>query len=103
MNRNRKAARFPGMEVAQALPRVVLANDLAEFAKQAWPILYPGRKLVWSWHYDYLCEHLVLVKRRELRRLIINVPPRTLKSTLVTIMFPVWSWLTEASHHFLAT
>jgi predicted phage terminase large subunit-like protein len=79
----------------------MLANDLAEFAKQAWPILYPGRKLIWSWHYDLLCELLVLVKRRVLRRLIINVPPRTLKSTLVTIIFPVWVWLTDPSHHFL--
>ncbi len=101
MKRKGKAASFPGIEIAQALHRVVLENDLAEFAKQAWPILHPGRKLVWSWHYDYLCEHLVLVKRRELRRLIINVPPRTLKSTFVTIIFPVWTWLTEPSHHFL--
>lgn len=42
-----------------------------------------------------------MVKRRELRRLIINVPPRTLKSTLVTIIYPVWVWLTEPGHHFL--
>ena len=44
---------------------------------------------------DYLAEYLVLVKRRVLRRLIINVPPRTLKSTLVTVIFPLWTWLTE--------
>ena len=72
-----------------------LAYDLAGFAKEAWRVLLPGRPLVWSWHYDYLCEHLLLVKRRALRRLIINVPPRTLKSTLVTIIYPVWVWLTE--------
>ena len=78
-----------------------LANDLPSFAKQAWHVLQPGRQLVWSWHYDYLCEYLVLVKQRRLRRLIINVPPRTLKSTLITIIFPVWTWLTEPEHNFL--
>lgn len=36
-----------------------------------------------------------------IRRLIINIPPRTLKSTLVTIIFPAWVWLTEPSHDFL--
>jgi len=35
----------------------------------------------WFWHYDYLCEMLTLVKQRRLLRLIINIPPRTLKST----------------------
>jgi predicted phage terminase large subunit-like protein len=102
VNRKPKSYPFPGLEIAEALPRVVLANDLVEFTKQAWSILHPGRELIWSWHYDYLCEYLVLVKRRVSRRLIINVPPRTLKSTLVTIIFPVWVWLTEPSHHFLA-
>lgn len=101
MNRKPKTAPFSGVEIVEALPRVVLANDLAEFAKQAWSILYPGRDLIWSWHYDYLCECLLLVKQRTLRRLIINVPPRTLKSTLITIIFPVWTWLTDPSHHFL--
>jgi hypothetical protein len=78
-----------------------LANDLPGFAKEAWHVLHPGRQLVWSWHYDLICEHLVLVKQRKLRRLIINVPPRTLKSTLINIMFPVWTWLTEPDHNFL--
>src|SRR5437660_1205464 len=92
------------LECADAVRPLVaegLANDFAGFVKAAWPILYPGRPLLWSWHYDYLSEVLVLVKRRVLRRVIINVPPRTLKSTLVTILYPVWVWLTEPGHHFL--
>src|SRR5439155_13787821 len=78
-----------------------LATDLSAFTKKAFQILYPGRKLVWSPHYDLLCEYLQLVKQRRILRLIINIPPRTLKSTLVTIAFPVWVWLTEPEHNFL--
>jgi hypothetical protein len=44
---------------------------------------------------------LTLVKRRQLRRVIINIPPRTLKSTLLTILFPAWVWVTEPEHNFL--
>ena len=79
-----------------------LADDLSAFAKKAFTVLYPNRRLVWSWHYDYLCEQLTLVKQRRLLRLIVNVPPRTLKSTLITIIYPVWVWLTEPGHNFMA-
>jgi predicted phage terminase large subunit-like protein len=78
-----------------------LANDLAAFTRKAFQVLYPGRKLIWSAHYDLLCEYLQQVKQRKLLRLIINIPPRTLKSTLTTIVFPVWVWLTEPEHNFL--
>src|SRR2546425_1490270 len=78
-----------------------LAGDLASFAKKAWKVLNPTRPLIWSWHYDYLCEMLTLVKQRRLLRLIINIPPRTLKSTLVTVIYPSWVWLTEPEHNFL--
>lgn len=69
----------------QQLLAARLAGDFAAYVKQAWPVLQPTRPLVWSWHYGYLCEMLTLVKQRRLRRLVINIPPRTLKSTLVTI------------------
>jgi hypothetical protein len=69
--------------------------------KKAWRVLHPSRPLIWSRHYDYLCEVLTLVKRRQLRGLIINIPPRTLKSTLVTVLFPSWVWITEPEHSFL--
>ena len=76
-----------------------LAGDLASFAKKAWTVLNPTRLLIWSWHYDYLCE--MLTQQRRLLRLIINIPPRTLKSTLVTVIYPSWVWLTEPEHNFL--
>src|SRR5437899_3297493 len=69
--------------------------------RKPFQVLHPNRKLVWSPHYDLLCEYLQLVKQRKLLRLVINCPPRLLKSTLVTISFPVWTWITEPGHGFL--
>lgn len=58
--------------------------SLAAFERQAWNVVEPDTPLVWSWHYDYLCEWLTLVSTGEFKKqypdklgLIINVPPRT--------------------------
>ncbi len=85
-----------------------LSRSLADFYRAAWPVLEPATPLCWSWHYEYLCELLELVASGEFRKqypdkntIIINVPPRTAKSTLVTIAFPVWTWLTRPSIRYL--
>src|SRR5207247_10515414 len=88
----------PPLERAVALRILMaetLADDFAAFAKKGWTILHPHRKLAWSWHYDYLCELLTLVKQRRLLRLFVNVLPRTLRSSLITIRLPVWMWPTS--------
>jgi len=79
-----------------------LAGDFAAFVKKAWRILHPARPLVWSWHYDLLCEYLTAVKQRKVKRLIVNVPPRTAKSTIATICFPCWVWASDPSQNFLS-
>jgi predicted phage terminase large subunit-like protein len=83
--------------------RLALQADFALFVKAAWPILEPGTKLSWSWHYDLMCEHLTLAAEKKTKRLIINIPPRTLKSTLITVMFPVWVWTRSPNQSFLCS
>lgn len=78
-----------------------LENDLGLFVREAWKYLNPGRLFKWSWHYDLICEYLTLIKQRKLRRLILNVPPRSAKTTFATICFPCWVWATEPQHEFL--
>lgn len=78
-----------------------LSGDLASFVRTAWPTLHPGAKLSWSWHYDLLAEYLTLVRDRKIQRLIINIPPRTAKSTIAAVCFPVWTWLSNPSSAFL--
>lgn len=81
--------------------RARLTEDFAYFCQQAWNALYPTTDLTWSWHYDYIAEYLQLIRSRKLRRLIVNVPPRTSKSTFLTIFFPVWTWIENPQHNFL--
>lgn len=77
-----------------------LQADFTAFAKAAWPILEPGNKLSWSWHYDLIAEYLTLAAERKIKRLIINIPPRTLKSILINVMFPVWVWTRNPAESF---
>ena len=99
-----KRAEFEQLTEAEQLHierRAQLEASPAEFFYAAWNVLEPGRPLCRSWHYDLLGEWLLKVYRREVKRLIINVPPRTAKSTFVTICFPAWVWARDQKHRFL--
>lgn len=77
------------------------ARNLKSFLRYSWATVAPGAPFQENWHIDCLCEHLEAVMRREIRRLIINIPPRMLKSHLVSVALPAWRWLTDASEKFL--
>lgn len=70
------------------------AGKLSTLVEHAWPIVEPATPFVHGWHIDVVCEHLEAVTRGELPRLIINVPPRTMKSLTVGVFWPAWEWLT---------
>lgn len=76
------------------------SRSLAAFAKQAWPIFDPT-PLVWGWHLDALCDHLEAVARGEIKRLIINVPPRSGKSNFFAICWPAWVWAWAPATQFM--
>lgn len=50
----------------------------------------PGAKYAHNWHIDAIAEYLDACAAGEVRRLIINLPPRMLKSTLVSVAWPAW-------------
>jgi predicted phage terminase large subunit-like protein len=82
--------------------RTELPYDLVAYTKKAWPIYMPGRPLIWNWHMDHVLEHLAAMANGQIPRLIICVPPRTGKSSLVNVMFPTWLW-TQVPHTQLLT
>ena len=76
-------------------------ESLTEFVKQAWPILEPTTPLHWNWHLDAICEYLEAVAAGEITRLIINLPPRSGKSILASVMWPAWVWARQPSTRWL--
>jgi len=85
------------------IERELSHRHLAEFVKLAWPVLEPAQRYVHSWHIDAVCEHLEAVTYGQLSRLLINVPPGTMKSMLVNVFWPAWEWgpLGQASMRFI--
>jgi predicted phage terminase large subunit-like protein len=70
-------------------------------SSKAWPILEPATPFVANWHIDLLCEYLEAVTAGDIRNLLINVPPRSMKSLLVSVLWPTWEWLTRPSSRWI--
>lgn len=60
------------------------------FAKRAFSIVYPGETFQPNWHIETMCFELEQVIHGHNRRLIINVPPRHLKSYCAVIALPAF-------------
>lgn len=73
------------------------AASLRGFVADAWQIVEPRTPFVSNWHIDAICDYLQAASRGELQRLIINVPPRHMKSLTVSVFWPAWCW-TWAPH-----
>ena len=82
---------------AEALLTRRAETSLGEYVAQAWAILEPDTPYLPNWHVDLIAEYLEAVTAGEITRLVINVPPRYMKSLLVSVFWPTWEWL-HASH-----
>jgi predicted phage terminase large subunit-like protein len=84
-----------------AIEAHLVRASLADFIKAAWPIVEPGEPLVWGWHLDAICEHLEAVTRGDIKKLLMNVPPRHMKSLATSVFWPAWEWLRKPSLRYL--
>lgn len=80
-------------------------RSLADFARMAWHVLEPATPLKWGWALDAICEHLEAVSRGDCKRLLMNVPPGSMKSLLTGVIWPAWEWgpLGKPEMRFLGT
>ena len=75
--------------------------DFPTFLHKAWNVLEPATPLIDSWYIEMLCEYLSLVTTGDIRKLLINMPPRHGKSNIVTILWPVWTWTQKPFLRFI--
>jgi len=82
------------------------SDSFAEFVRQAWDhcSLSRSTRLRWNWHIKDVCDHIQAVIEellkakadenyiQKVRDFVVNVPPRSLKSILVSVMLPAWVW-----------
>ncbi len=82
------------------LDRVECEESLSTFLQMAWPYCGVGSaKYVHGWAVDAIAEHLEAIIDGDIRNLIINMPPRCLKSTLCSVVLPAFTWCQELQTH----
>lgn len=77
------------------------AASLREFIELAWPVIEPGTTFKPGRHIDAICTALEHVTNGECKRLIVNVPPRHMKSLIISVAWPAWVWLKRPETRFL--
>src|SRR6201993_4543822 len=68
----------------------ILRSDFWFFAQRCFCELNPQTTLATNWHLEVIAAKLTAVREGKIRRLIINLPPRHLKSLMASIAFPAW-------------
>lgn len=74
----------------QQLYEAILEKDLMAFLEEAFSIIEPGRKFIHSWHLEHLTWLLEQVRTGHERRVSVTIPPRSLKSILISVVFPAF-------------
>jgi len=78
------------MKMSELELQAILRNDFAAFVERSFHELNPETDYLHNWHIESIAETLERCRGGSLRRLAINVPPRSLKSHMTSIAFPAW-------------
>jgi len=77
-----------------------------DFVREFWGSII-SEEPVWNWHIEFLCNELQVMAERVFRGetklydLIVNIPPGTTKSTIISVMFPAWVWTRMPAARFI--
>jgi len=95
MNRQELEERYIRMQrLKEEASKRLAEKSLYEFYKQAWSHMDPA-PFSGNWHLEAIAEHLEAVNRGEIKRLVINVPPRSSKTKILSYAWPSWTWLQD--------
>lgn len=98
-----KELRSQVLPAVEQLERELLLRKLQRlknFVAHFWSCVEPAKPLAWNWHLDVLCE---IIERSvaEPQDYIINVPPGTMKSLLMSVFARAWLWSRDPRLRFL--
>ena len=73
------------------LVEAILRVDFYSFVQAIFPLVSPNTPLMRNWHLEAICYALTRVLKGQIRRLIITVPPRSLKSICASVALPAFA------------
>lgn len=68
----------------------ILRKDFNSFISKVFNTINPGVRYHPNWHIKLIAEHLQAIQAGDIKRLIINMPPRSLKSVCIGVAWPAW-------------
>lgn len=68
----------------------VLRQDLKTFVRKVFQEVSPQSQYLDNWHIDLICSELIAMLRGKNNRLIINIPPRYMKSIICSVALPAF-------------
>ncbi len=74
------------------IDQILAEKSLRSFVEQAWHVVEPKTPFIHGWHVDAICDHLEAVTEGHIQDLLINIPPRHMKSLTVSVFWPCWEW-----------
>lgn len=111
--RRKKELQFDVIDPVE-LDREFLTRDFRDFIPDAFEVLEGGDahaalvrakqrapRFVGGWHIDAMAEHLQAVALGQIMRLLINIPPGTMKSAAACVLWPAWLWARNPALRFL--
>jgi predicted phage terminase large subunit-like protein len=89
------------IQIEKELLRRKCVAEFKSFVVEMWDVIEPSQPFVDGWHIDEICKHLEAVAEFQIKKLVINIPPRHMKSLLCSVLFPAWVWLKYPNRKFI--
>jgi len=77
-------------QIARILINDLYRVDFAMFVAKVFETVCPGDTYLENWHIEAICYEIMEIVEGRNNRLIINMPPRSLKSIIVSVALPAW-------------
>ena len=84
-------SKYPKHVIRDEVERRLCENDLYEFVRAAWKYCDPT-PFVDGLAIEAICQHLQACTDGVIKRLIVNIPPRMGKSSIISVLWPCWVW-----------
>jgi predicted phage terminase large subunit-like protein len=104
-----KLEQLRGVDLKASAQRTLCKKSFFYFLQTFWSTVI-AEEPVYNWHIQYICDELQAIAERVKDRqpalfdyVIINVPPGSSKSTIASIMYPVWCWTIDPTQRFICS
>ncbi len=76
-------------------------GSMRPYMRMIWPIIEPQFALTDGFFFDALCDHAQAFALRQIKNIVVTIPPRFTKSSIWSIGLPTWMWTRDARRRLL--